>query len=152
MKLFLISWTAPKSPVFLIRRELTQLDFCRFTYIHTTLCHPQIFCPFTLFPYFSFNLNQFLLHHVSHSPVSCSQEINSSQVEFTELKGAGQSSATHWRVQQDSYLSPVLYLIDGKLHRNVETVQNVASKHQCVFGSVDSMNPPLITEKSTRNL
>lgn len=53
----------------------------------------------------------------------------------------------------DSYFSPVLYLMDGKLHRNVEAVQNVASKHQCVLRGVDSMNPPLITKgKNTRNI
>lgn len=35
--------------------------------------------------------------------------------------------------------------MDGELHRNVEAVQNVASKHQCVLRSVDSMDPTLIT-------
>lgn len=44
----------------------------------------------------------------------------------------------------EPYFSPVLYLMDGKLHGNVEAVQNVASKNQCVLRSVDSMNPPLI--------
>lgn len=46
----------------------------------------------------------------------------------------------------DSYFSPVLYLMDGELHWNVEAVQNVASKHQCVLRGVDGMNPPLKTK------
>lgn len=56
-------------------------------------------------------------------------------------------------MQPDSYLSPILYLMDGKLHRNVEAVQNIASKHQWVLWSVDSMDPPLLTEitKEIRN-
>lgn len=47
-----------------------------------------------------------------------------------------------------TYLSPVLYLMDGELHRNVKAVQNVASKHQRVLRSVDSMNPTLIMKKA----
>lgn len=56
------------------------------------------------------------------------------------------SELSHTVEKIDSYLCPVLYLIDGKLHRNVKAVQNVASKHQCVHGSVDSVDPPLIIE------
>lgn len=41
----------------------------------------------------------------------------------------------------DSYLCPVLYLVDGELHRNVEAVQNIASKHQSVLGRINSMDP-----------
>lgn len=55
-------------------------------------------------------------------------------------------------MQQDSYLGPILYLVDGKLHRNVEAVQNVASKHQRVLGSVDSMNPPWGIYKEIMNI
>lgn len=41
----------------------------------------------------------------------------------------------------DSYLGPVLDLVDGELHRNVETVQDVAPKHQRVLRSVDGVDP-----------
>lgn len=41
----------------------------------------------------------------------------------------------------DSYLGPILDLVDGELHRNVETVQDVASKHQRVLRSVDGVDP-----------
>lgn len=53
------------------------------------------------------------------------------------------------RVPQGAYLGPILYLMDGKLHRNVEAVQNIASKYQSVHWSVDGMNPAFITKKST---
>lgn len=46
-----------------------------------------------------------------------------------------------------SHLSPVFYLVDSKLHRNVKAVQNVASKHQRVRWSVDGMNPTLKMQK-----
>lgn len=41
----------------------------------------------------------------------------------------------------DSYLGPILDLMDGELHRNVETVQDVAPKHQRVLRSVDGVDP-----------
>lgn len=41
----------------------------------------------------------------------------------------------------DSYFSAVLDLVDGELHLDVETVQDVAPKHECVLRSVDSMDP-----------
>lgn len=44
----------------------------------------------------------------------------------------------------DSYLGPILYLMDGKLHRNVEAVQDVSPKHQSVLRSVDSVDPALV--------
>lgn len=34
--------------------------------------------------------------------------------------------------------------MDGKLHRNVEAVQDVSPKHQSVLRSVDSVDPALI--------
>lgn len=33
--------------------------------------------------------------------------------------------------------------MDGKLHRNVEAVQNVASEHQRVLRRIDGVDPPL---------
>lgn len=46
----------------------------------------------------------------------------------------------------DSYLGPVLYLVDGQLHRDVEAVQNVASKHQRVLGRINGVDPALGAE------
>lgn len=76
-----------------------------------------------------FFLISILAHPISLSPLSCRPTLNLSSVQ------------PHIA---DPYLSPILYLMDGKLHRNVEAVQNIASKHQCVLGSVDSMDPALI--------
>lgn len=33
--------------------------------------------------------------------------------------------------------------MDGQLHRNVEAVQNVASKHQRVLGRINGVDPAL---------
>lgn len=40
--------------------------------------------------------------------------------------------------------------MDGKLHRNVETVQDVSPKHQSVLRSVDSMDPALVANVNKR--
>lgn len=40
-----------------------------------------------------------------------------------------------------AYLRPVLDLVDGELHRNVEAVQDVAPEHQSVLRRVDGVDP-----------
>lgn len=119
-----------------------------------SFCHSEIFCPFD--SSLSRSSSTKLIPPAPHLASSCLLQVNSApslgSLEDSFIPDrlyciAGETSATYWRVQQVSYLGPVFYLMDGKLHRNVEAVQDVASKHQCVLRSVDSMNPPL--SKST---
>lgn len=124
-----------------------------------SFCHSQIFYPLTLFPYFSFNLNQTDSSSItSLILLSLTGELVtfpwfSERLIYPSRSllycSAGHSSAAQQRMQQDSYLSPILYLVDGKLHRNVEAVQNIASEHQRVLWSINSMDPTLITKRHT---
>lgn len=123
-------------------QKVKMWTFC--IYIHSNLyciilCYDaficQIFGPLTLFL-----LSLSCLLQVNPSPSPGSERCLS-------IPSRVHCIVVQVRVQPhiaDSYLSPILYLMDGKLHRNVEAVQNVAPKHQSVLWSVDSMDPALI--------
>lgn len=67
-------------------------------------------------------------------------------MEYSWFQGLKQSCWAFYLSHTHSYLRPILELMDGKLHRNVEAVQDVASKHQRVLRSINSMDPPLIVK------
>ena len=58
-------------------------------------------------------------------------------------------SAVNKSLLSNSYLRPVLYLIDAELHRDVEAVQDVASKHQGILRGVDSMDPSCMSRENS---
>lgn len=106
--------------------------FLNLTFTSVVILSLSKILPFDSFPLFLFQFqpNRFVLHHISHSAASYRwtlhiplvlREIDLSQVELTQLQWA-QPHNGEWRMQQASYLSPILYLMDGELHRNVEAV------------------------------